>query len=360
MQLMGVFTEPHLSVTRCPMPFSAASPFLTLHTTTAMMRVGPALLLPDCFTRKVTRMKELRLVYKNNENHRTVITLKNGATIGARDIFLAAGPCTIENESGLEVIASHLASLRVSALRGGAFKPRTSPYDFGGLGVTGLEIIAKVSERHHLAAVTEVLSIEQIAAVAKHAAILQVGSRNMQNFELLRALGSVDRPVLLKRGFAATINEFLCAAEYVLAAGNPHVILCERGVRGFDTYTRNVLDLASVAALRQLTHLPVVVDPSHATGRRELILPMARAAIAAGADGLLIECHPTPDLSISDAAQTITLHDMSRLVHEVELIASAMGRTVHAHDKGDQNDDKHVICHDQKRERSTHDRPHSS
>ena len=248
------------------------------------------------------------------------------------------------------MIASRLSSLGVSALRGGAFKPRTSPYDFCGLGQRGVEILTQVGKKHQMATVTEVMSMEQIDLVAAHATILQVGSRNMQNFELLKALGRVGKPVLLKRGFAATINEFLCAAEYLMAWGNPRVILCERGIRGFDNYTRNVLDLASVAVLRQLTHLPILVDPSHATGRRELILPMARAAIAAGADGLCIECHEAPDTSISDAMQAITLDEMERLLGEVAAIAHVMGRTVPlSAQKGDAHVHKHLLCDDQGR-----------
>ena len=305
-------------------------------------------------------MNDLKLISKRNENHRTVITLRHGRVVGGKALFIAAGPCTIEDESGLSTIASALADLGVAALRGGAFKPRTSPYDFSGLGMTGVDMLARVGARHRLITITEVLAAEQIPPVGAQADILQVGSRNMQNFELLRALGRADKPILLKRGLAATIHEFLCAAEYLMAAGNPQVILCERGIRGFDHYTRNVLDLASVAALKELTHLPVIVDPSHATGRRELIVPMARAAVAAGADGLLVECHFDPDASISDAHQTINLSTMNALMGQIIPLATLMGRSVGPDDRheGDPEDGKHVLCDSQERKRSTDHRPH--
>ena len=228
----------------------------------------------------------------------------------------------------MEVVAEHLALAPVQALRGGVYKPRTSPYAFQGLGLEGLTILDRVRRRYRVPVITEVMAIDQIEAIVAHADALQVGSRNMQNFDLLKALGAVDKPVVLKRGLAATLQEFVMAAEYIAAHGNAHIILCERGIRSFDAYTRNVLDLGAVVALKQITHLPVIVDPSHAAGRRELVPALARAAIAAGADGLMVECHPVPEQSVSDARQALSLPDMVQLVDSLRPIAAAVGRTI--------------------------------
>jgi 3-deoxy-7-phosphoheptulonate synthase len=228
----------------------------------------------------------------------------------------------------MEIVATHLASAPVQMLRGGVYKPRTSPYAFQGLGLEGLKILADIRRRHGVPVVTEVMSIGQIDDVVAHADMLQVGSRNMQNFDLLKALGQAGKPVLLKRGLAATIEEFIMAAEYILSHGNPDVILCERGIRSFDNYTRNVLDLGAVAALKQITHLPVIVDPSHAVGKRELVAPLAKAAVACGADGLIIECHPEPEKSVSDARQALSLEDMVNLVRSLKPVAESVGRSV--------------------------------
>jgi len=271
-------------------------------------------------------MKEAKLSLKQHANHRTVVNLSADVAIGDKSVIVIGGPCTVENQQQIDTIARRLAQAPVHALRGGVYKPRTSPYSFQGLGVEGLEILASARSRYGMPVVTEVMAISQIEAIAQHADMLQVGSRNMQNFDLLKALGEVDKPILLKRGLAATIEEFVMAAEYILAHGNPNVVLCERGIRSFDTYTRNVLDLGAVVALRQLTHLPVIVDPSHAAGKRELIADLARAAIAAGADGLIIECHPEPEKSVSDARQALSIEDMIQLTHSLEPIAAAVGR----------------------------------
>jgi 3-deoxy-7-phosphoheptulonate synthase len=228
----------------------------------------------------------------------------------------------------METVAQELQRAPVQALRGGVYKPRTSPYAFQGLGLEGLEILSDVRQRYNIPVVTEVMSIAQIESIVAHTDMLQVGSRNMQNFDLLKALGEVEKPILLKRGLAATIEEFVMAAEYILSHGNSQVVLCERGIRSFDTYTRNVLDLGAVVALKQLTHLPVIVDPSHAAGKRELVAPLARAAVACGADGLIIECHPEPEKSVSDARQALSLDDMVDLVHSLQSVAAAVGRTV--------------------------------
>ena len=221
--------------------------------------------------------------------------------------------------SQMETVAQKLSTASVQALRGGVYKLRTSPYAFQGMGQEGLEILARVRSHYNMPVVTEVMSISQIEVVAAHADMLQVGSRNMENFDLLKALGQAGKPILLKRGLAATIEEFVMAAEYILSHGNPDVVLCERGIRSFDDYTRNVLDLGAVAALKQITHLPVIVDPSHAVGKRELVAPVARAAIACGADGLIIECHPEPEKSVSDARQALSLEAMVHLDKKVAL-----------------------------------------
>lgn len=273
-------------------------------------------------------MLEAKLAAKAKIDHQSVIEIGQNTTVGGKNLLIIGGPCTVENAGQMEEVAATLAQAPVQGIRGGVFKPRTSPYSFQGMGVEGLKILADIRERHGVPVVTEVMSAEQLPHVIEHADVLQLGSRNMQNFELLKALGSAGKPVLLKRGLSATIEEFIMAAEYILAHGNPDVILCERGIRSFDTYTRNVLDLGAVVALKQITHLPVIVDPSHAAGKRELVADLARAAIACGADGVIIECHPEPEKSVSDARQALSLPDMLELVHSLRAIAAAVGRVV--------------------------------
>lgn len=273
-------------------------------------------------------MVQVKLVGKTNEKQVTTVPLGDRASFGGQDIVIIGGPCAVESLAQMEAVAEGLQQAPVQGLRGGVYKPRTSPYSFQGLGEEGLEIFAQIRRRYGLPVVTEVMAISQIDAIATHADMLQVGSRNMQNFDLLKALGEIDKPVLLKRGLAATIEEFIGAAEYILSHGNPNVVLCERGIRSFDTYTRNVLDLGAVVALKQLTHLPVIVDPSHAAGKRELIAPLAKGAIACGADGLIIECHPQPEESISDARQALSLPEMVDLVHSLRPVAAAVGRNI--------------------------------
>lgn len=275
-------------------------------------------------------MKKAKLTLKTTADHKTVIHLTEAVTVGGSDLLIVGGPCSVENAAQMEAIASQLATAPVQALRGGVYKPRTSPYDFQGLGLEGLAILKQTYERYGLPVITEVMAISQIEDVAAHANVLQVGSRNMQNFDLLKALGSVNKPIVLKRGLSATVEEFVMAAEYILSHGNPNVILCERGIRSFDSYTRNVLDLGAVVALKQITHLPVIVDPSHAAGKRELVADLARAAVACGADGVMVECHPEPEQSISDARQTISLDDMVALVRSLSPIAAAVGKTIPA------------------------------
>lgn len=273
-------------------------------------------------------MKDAKLVAKAHVDHTSEIEIGPHITVGGSDLLIVGGPCSIESMAQMETIAQTLHTAPVQALRGGIYKPRTSPYSFQGLGDIGLDILSAIRKRYALPIITEVMTIQQIEKLASHADVLQVGSRNMQNFDLLKALGDVNKPILLKRGLAATVTEFVMAAEYIASYGNSNIILCERGIRSFDNYTRNVLDLGAVVALKQITHLPVLVDPSHATGKRELVAPLARAAIAAGADGLMIECHPAPDQSVSDARQTISLEAMVELVQELIPIAQAVGRSV--------------------------------
>ncbi|GFN23459.1 3-deoxy-7-phosphoheptulonate synthase [Thermanaeromonas sp. C210] len=248
--------------------------------------------------------------------------------IGGPEIHLIAGPCAVESREQLLETAHAVREAGATMLRGGAFKPRTSPYSFQGLGERGLEILAEAREQTGLAVVTEVTDQAMARDVAEVADVLQIGSRNMQNFALLQAVGKLGKPILLKRGLSSTIEEWLLASEYILAEGNFNVILCERGIRTFETYTRNTLDLSAVAAVKQLSHLPVVADPSHGTGKRALVLPLARAAIAAGADGLLIEVHPNPENALSDGPQSIKPEQFSTLVGEVAEMARVLGRSL--------------------------------
>ena len=273
-------------------------------------------------------MQHATLTQKQPTQTTTKIHLTDDITVGTNELLIIGGPCTVESLDQMETVAQTLSQAAIHGLRGGVYKPRTSPYSFQGLGQEGLEILQTVRNRYAMPVVTEVMAIHQIDAIASHADVLQVGSRNMQNFDLLKALGHIDKPILLKRGLAATIEEFIMAAEYILSHGNSNVILCERGIRSFDSYTRNVLDLGAVVALKHLTHLPVIVDPSHAAGKRELVPSLARAAIAAGADGLIIECHPVPSESVSDARQALSLEDMVTLVESLVPLAQAMGRSL--------------------------------
>jgi 3-deoxy-7-phosphoheptulonate synthase len=257
----------------------------------------------------------------------TLITVGRCAVGGPR-LSLIAGPCSVEGEEQAFTIAAAVAAAGATALRGGAYKPRTSPYSFRGLGEEGLKILRRAADAHDLAVVSEVLDTELVPLVARYADVLQVGARNMQNFSLLRAVGHADKPVLLKRGLAATIEEWLMSAEHIIAQGNTQVILCERGIRTFETYTRNTLDLNAIPVVKELSHLPVIVDPSHGTGIRNKVAPMARAGIAAGADGLIIEVHHDPDHAMSDGAQSLYPEQYAELVGQIRPIAEAIGRRV--------------------------------
>jgi len=264
----------------------------------------------------------------NETQKRTVVEIADGVSCGGRSLLIVAGPCSVESKEQMDQVGAALRGQGVSALRGGVYKPRTSPYAFQGLGEEGLQILSDTSKKYGMPVITEVMSEKQ-ADIAVHTAdVLQIGSRNMQNFELLKHIGTLRKPVILKRGLSATLEELVNAAEYILAGGNDQVILCERGIRSYDNTTRNVLDLGGVVALREMTHLPILVDPSHACGRRELVADLARAAIACGADGLMIECHPEPEKSVSDARQAIHMEDMIEIIRSIEPIAAAVGRTI--------------------------------
>jgi len=256
----------------------------------------------------------------------TTIELPNGACIGGDDVFIMAGPCSVESREQIFSVAEAVARAGAKCLRGGAFKPRTSPYSFQGLREDGLKLLREAADAFGLLAVSEVMQISQIEMMLPYVDILQVGSRNMQNFDLLRALGQIRKPVLLKRGIAATIEELLLAAEYLMVGGNYEVILCERGIRTFETATRNTMDISAIPIVKILSHLPIVADPSHGTGSRDKVLPMARAAVAAGADGLLVEVHNCPEKALSDGAQSLYPEQFEKLMRELRVVAPAVQR----------------------------------
>ncbi|MCD6290233.1 MAG: 3-deoxy-7-phosphoheptulonate synthase [Anaerolineae bacterium] len=250
----------------------------------------------------------------------------NGIKIGGKGLCIMAGPCAVESRQQILEVAHAVKEAGAHVLRGGAFKPRTSPYSFQGLGLRGLELLAEAREETGLPIVTEVMAPEAVSMVAHYADILQVGARNMQNFALLQAVGQTNKPVLLKRGMMATIEELLMAAEYILSNGNSRVILCERGIRTFEKYTRNTLDINAIPAIKQLTHLPVIADPSHGTGKWDLVAPVAKACIAAGADGLIVEVHPDPQQALSDQAQQLRPEVFAKLMDDLRALAPPLGR----------------------------------
>jgi len=258
----------------------------------------------------------------------TVVRLPGGLSVGGDEVVVMAGPCSVESERQILDAAWAVREAGATVLRAGAYKPRSSPYSFQGLGRAGLKLLARAREETGLLIVTEAMDGEEMDYVAETADIIQLGARNMQNYSLLKRAGRSGKPILLKRGLSATIQELLLSAEYILAEGNPNVILCERGVRGFDPATRNIFDLSAIAVVHGLSHLPIVADPSHGTGHRDMVIPMARAAVAAGADGLLVEVHPTPDRALSDGAQSLYPEQFDRMMKEIRLIAEAIGRRV--------------------------------
>jgi 3-deoxy-7-phosphoheptulonate synthase len=258
----------------------------------------------------------------------TIVQFPNGVTVGGDEIVVMAGPCSVESRDQIFSAAAQVRAAGAKFLRGGAFKPRSSPYSFQGMGLAGLELLREVGDATGLLIITEVMEISQIELMLPYIDCFQVGARNMQNFNLLRELGQVRKPVLLKRGIAATLEELLLSAEYILSGGNYDVILCERGIRTFETYTRNTMDISAIPVIKKLSHLPIVGDPSHGTGRRDMVSQMARATVAAGGDGLLIEVHPNPDKAVSDGAQSLFPEQFAKLMDELRIIAPAVGRSI--------------------------------
>jgi 3-deoxy-7-phosphoheptulonate synthase len=257
----------------------------------------------------------------------TVIKIK-GVEIGGKRVVSMAGPCSVESRDQIESVADTIAEAGCQVMRGGAFKPRSSPYSFQGMGEDGLKLMREAADKRGLLIISEVMDATQLPLLTKYSDILQIGARNMQNFNLLREVGKVRTPAMLKRGIAATIEEVLLAAEYILSGGNYDVMLCERGIRTFETYTRNTMDVSAIPVLQKLSHLPVIADPSHGTGRRDLVQPLARAAVAAGADGLIVEIHPDPDHAISDGAQTLNFQQFRDMMRQVRAVAQAVDRTL--------------------------------
>ncbi|HUL73014.1 MAG TPA: 3-deoxy-7-phosphoheptulonate synthase [Vicinamibacterales bacterium] len=288
----------------------------------------PQLLEVQEGVQEVLRISEpYKLASRTFKPENTVVVVED-VRIGGDEVIVMAGPCSAESEEQVETTAAAVKHAGAKILRGGAFKPRSSPYSFQGLGEAGLRMLRAAADRHDLKLVTEVMEVNQIELVERYAHILQVGARNMQNYALLRELGHARKPVLLKRGISATIEEWLLSAEYVLSGGNMDVMLCERGIRTFESYTRNTLDISAIPVVQKLSHLPIIVDPSHGTGRRDKVAPMARAAVAAGADGLIIEVHCDPDHARSDGAQSMFPVQFERLMAELRIIAPAIGRSI--------------------------------
>ena len=294
---------------------------------------------PDFDVRHIKVLEGVADVYRVTEPYKfasrswkqenTVVDV-GGVGVGGDEVVVMAGPCSVESKEQMEASAAHVAAHGATFLRGGAFKPRSSPYSFQGLGEEGLRILRDAADRHDLRVITEVMEPAQIDVIYPYTDVFQIGARNMQNFSLLKEIGKTDKPVFLKRGLSATVDEWLMSAEYVMAQGNPNVILCERGIRTFETYTRNTLDLSAVPVVKAKSHLPIVVDPSHGTGLRDKVIPMARAAVAAGADGLMVEVHPDPANALSDGPQSLFFDQFAEMMRQMRLIVGALGRTVRA------------------------------
>ena len=277
---------------------------------------------------EVVRVSEpYKLTSRTFRPHKTVVNAR-GVEIGGDKVVVMAGPCTIENEHQMFETARRVARAGARVLRGGAYKPRTSPYAFQGMGVEGLKLLRAAGDENDMATISEVMELGQIEKMLEYVDILQVGARNMQNFNLLSALGQIRKPILLKRGMSATIQEWLLAAEYIMAGGNYDIILCERGIRTFETYTRNTLDISAIPVIDKLSHLPIIADPSHAVGRRDKVMPVARAVVAAGGDGLLIEVHHDPEKAVCDGPQSLYPDQFARLMDELRIIVPAVGRSI--------------------------------
>ena len=291
------------------------------------LRVQPLEVIPGV-EKVIPVLKPYKLVSREFKPEPSVIPINKTVAIGGKDIVVMAGPCSVENREMLLEVARSVKRSGARVLRGGAFKPRSSPYSFQGLGEDGLKLLRETSKQTGLPVVTELLDTRDIAAVEHYADIIQIGARNMQNFELLKEVGAYDKPVLLKRGLSATIKEWLLSAEYIMSRGNKNVMFCERGIRTFESQYRNTLDLSCVPTLKELSHLPVIVDPSHATGKWALVAPMAKAAIAAGADGLLIEVHSNPECALCDGEESLKPAKFKELMKELKLIAEAVGRVL--------------------------------
>ena len=275
---------------------------------------------------KTVRITEKYKMVSRNFHPQNTIVKVGDVEIGGNDLVVMAGPCSVESLEQIRETAQAVKSAGAKFLRGGAYKPRTSPYDFQGMGEEGLIIMRQAADENGLKVITEVVDREDIPLMEEYSDVIQVGARNMQNFQMLKALGKAKKPVLLKRGLSATISEWLNAAEYIMSGGNENVIFCERGIRTFETFTRNTLDLSAVAAIKELSHLPIIADPSHGTGRWQMVQPMARAAVAAGCDGLIIEVHPHPEFALSDGDQSLTPKNFVRLMKDLRAIAEIMGR----------------------------------
>jgi len=292
---------------------------------------------PDFDTRKVKILEGVVEVYRITEPFKlasrsfkkddTLIKIKD-VTIGSNEVVVMAGPCSVESEEQIFTIAEIISKSGAKILRGGAFKPRTSPYSFQGLGEEGLKLLRRAGDKFNLLVITEVMEISQIKMVEEYTDIFQIGARNMQNFSLLKEVGKASKPVMLKRGLAATVEDWLMSAEYILSGGNKNVMLCERGIRTFETYTRNTFDLSAIPVVHKRSHLPVVADPSHATGLRDKVLPMARAAVAAGADALMVEVHHDPENALSDGPQALLPDQFNEMMRQVKLIAEVIGRKI--------------------------------
>jgi len=283
--------------------------------------------LCDGVERAVRILHPFKLASRDFHPQDSVVQV-NGVSVGGRQVIIMAGPCSVESREQLRETAAAVKAAGAHILRGGAWKPRTSPYSFQGLGLKGLELLREARDEFQLPVVTEVMSVNEVSLIAQYADILQIGARNMQNFSLLNAVGEIQKPVLLKRGPMSTIEELLMAAEYILSRGNQRVILCERGIRTFETATRNTFDINAIPVLKSLTHLPVIADPSHGTGKWELVTPIAKAAIAAGADGVIVEVHPDPAKALSDGAQSLKPDNFAKLVAAIRRVAEAVDRTI--------------------------------